>query len=285
MTKQVFRYVRPDSLTDALDALAEGKKNVCVLAGGQSLVPRLTQQHFDVSSVIDINYLPDLSHIEIRGDILHVGALCRHADLERSQLLKDHNAWSVISEAASRIGMYAIRTRGTIGGSLAYAHPAAELPLVAVALGAQIQLRSMRGYREITSRDFFLDGYITALDADELITGIRFPAPHSDALSAFVEIAPRQIGWAEAAACGVIRLEDELVADIVLVVAAATTRPMRLPETEQFLNGKALRAHLIAEAGNLARAEAERLGLSDTRRRILVRSTIIRILEKIGERR
>ena len=168
-----FTYACPSSVDEALSLLALGGEDAKLLAGGQSLVPLLNLRMAQVSSLIDLNRLADLSFIRRENGMLCVGALTRHRQIEVSD--EARTAHPLVSRAAAEVGHLAIRNRGTIGGSLVHADPAAEWPLVAVALGAQLILRSQSGARTIAARDFYLAPLTTTIEPHELLCEVRFP--------------------------------------------------------------------------------------------------------------
>ncbi|MFC3678361.1 FAD binding domain-containing protein [Ferrovibrio xuzhouensis] len=173
MKPAAFQYVAPTSLALALAALSDYGDWARLIAGGQSLVPMMNMRLAQPAVLIDLNRLPELDGIERTGDGLVIGATVRHHDLATSSLVRD--LCPVLAVAAASIGHYAIRQRGTIGGSLAHADPAAQLPLVAVLLDAEVEVASATGRRRVAARDFFQGIMTTALAADELITAVRLP--------------------------------------------------------------------------------------------------------------
>src|SRR5262245_58412625 len=156
-----FEYHRPTSLADTFDLLARYGDEGRILAGGQSLVPALNLRLATPRAIIDINRVPDLDGIRVTADGLVIGALVRQDALERSALVREHVP--LIAAALPHVGHAAIRARGTVGGSLALADPAAELPACAVALSAIIRAASRAGLRDIRAADFFQGVYTTAL--------------------------------------------------------------------------------------------------------------------------
>ena len=200
-----FSYEAPATLAAALASLAARREDAKIIAGGQSLAPMMNMRLAQPGHLIDINGLGDLAGIKVEGDRLVVGALVRHADLARHPLVRTH--CGMLAHAANTIGHYAIRQRGTLGGSLAHADPAAQLPLVAVALDAEVDVASARGRRTIAASRFFLSIFTTALAPDELVVGARFPVA-----------APNE-GWG-------FRLFNRRAGDFALASVAATlTRP------------------------------------------------------------
>lgn len=169
-----FSYHRPHTLGEALDLLTAHGDSAKIIAGGQSLVPVMNMRLATPAELIDLNDLPALAGIGDKGNFVEVGALTRHYQLAESELVR--RRCPLLAQAAETIGHYAIRQRGTIGGSLAHADPTAQLPLVAVTLNAEIDIASSRGQRTVSAADFFLSVMTTALAPDEVVVAIRFPA-------------------------------------------------------------------------------------------------------------
>lgn len=166
-----FEYVRPSSVDDVLAALAEADGEGKILAGGQSLVPVMALRMARPAVLVDVNRVEGLSELDRTGDTVHVGALVRH------QALAAQTLHPLLAEAARHIGHTAIRTRGTAGGSIAHADPAAELPVVAVATGATVTVAGANGDRWVAAEELFAGPLTTTLDPDEMVTGIDFPVP------------------------------------------------------------------------------------------------------------
>ncbi len=189
MKPAAFEYDRPDSVEHALALLAEHADDVKVLAGGQSLMPMLNFRLARPGRLVDINGLGALASVRRADGVLHVGALTRQAMLERSDTVRTH--WPLLHEALSFVAHPQIRNRGTIGGSVAHADPAAELPVALTALDASVTVASRRGSRSIAIRDLYVTHLTTCLEADELLTEIIVPPVSPAAGSAFVEYARR----------------------------------------------------------------------------------------------
>lgn len=165
-----FRYHRPTSLADALALLSENAK---VIAGGQSLAPMMNMRLVSPAELVDLNGIAGMDSITEQQGFVEIGALARHHAVANSKVIKAH--CPLLAEAAGTIGHYAIRSRGTLGGSLAHADPAAQLPLVAVTLGADIVVHGPGGERRIPAKEFFVSMMTTALTSDEIIVAARFP--------------------------------------------------------------------------------------------------------------
>jgi carbon-monoxide dehydrogenase medium subunit len=195
-----FDYVAPATLEEALDALARGGDDAKILAGGQSLVPMLNMRLARPRLVIDLNGVRGLDALRAEGDRLVVGALVRQRALERWAAARS----PLLAEALRAIGHLAIRTRGTVAGSIAHADPAAELPAVLLACDGVVVARSVRGERVIPAADFFLGPLTTALAGDEIVTEARFALPGAGAGWGFAEVARRHGDFALAGAVAVV---------------------------------------------------------------------------------
>lgn len=189
MKPAAFDYFAPTSLAEALDLLGRHGPDAKLLAGGQSFVPMANFRVLRPQVVIDLNRIEALSYIAERDGGLAIGAMTRHRTIERSGLVR--RLCPLMAEAVPLIGHAAIRNRGTIGGSLSHADPAAEWPVVAVALGATLVARSPRGERFIPASDFFVALLATALAADEILVEIRFPIAPERVGAAFLEVNRR----------------------------------------------------------------------------------------------
>jgi carbon-monoxide dehydrogenase medium subunit len=196
-----FTYEAPATIEGVLLSLAARGDDAKLIAGGQSLAPMLNMRLARPEHLIDINGLKELGEIRFDGDRLSIGAMVRHAALARNELVRRH--CPMLAHAAQTIGHYAIRQRGTIGGSLAHADPAAQLPLAALVLDAEIEIRSAAGRRTVPARDFFVSIFTTVLHPDELIVAIHVPVAK-----------PRQ-GWG-------YRLFNRRAGDFAIVSVAAT---------------------------------------------------------------
>lgn len=200
-----FAYTAVHSLDEALDALATHGRDAKVLAGGQSLIPALNFRLATPAVLVDLNPVRELAFVEANGT-LRIGAMTRQRTLERHPLIAQ--AAPLITAAMPYVAHPQIRTRGTIGGSLAHCDPAAELPAVCLALDATLVARSQRGERTIPARDFFFGLFMTALEPDELLTEIRIPPMTPDTRYAFREVARRHGDFALAGVALTLRLDD-----------------------------------------------------------------------------
>jgi carbon-monoxide dehydrogenase medium subunit len=197
-----FEYRAPASLSEAVEALAEADGDAKILAGGQSLIPILALRLSAFDRLVDLGRVDGLREVQRVDGEVRVGAMTSQADAERDATVRSDVP--LLAHALPFIGHFQIRNRGTVGGSIAHADPAAELPAVAVALDAVIEVAGPDGTRECAARDFFLGTFITDLGDAEIVTGIRFPAWASGAGFAIDEVARRHGDFAiVGAACGV----------------------------------------------------------------------------------
>jgi carbon-monoxide dehydrogenase medium subunit len=191
-----FDYVRVKSLPEAVIALARHGADAKIIAGGQSLVPLLNMRMASPAILVDIGALTELKGISLAGGWLRIGALVRQAEAERSAEIAQHAP--LIAKALPHIGHVAIRNRGTIGGSIALADPAAELPACLLALDGEVEIEGAKGARTVKADDFFKDLYETALGPGDVLTAIRIPAAAQNTRVGFAELARRHGDFAMA---------------------------------------------------------------------------------------
>lgn len=241
-----FGYLAPRRRLGALEALSEYGVEAKVLAGGQSLVPLLAMRLASPAVLVDLNRIKDLAFIRPFGEGLTIGAMTRQRVVETHRRVV--RRIPLLAEAVRCIGHPQIRARGTIGGSLAHADPASELPAAAAALGAHFVLASVRGERVLNSDQFFAGYLTTALEPDELLTEVRLPALPPDAGWAFLEIARRHGDFALAGVAAVLRLDgDGRCTEARLVFTGVGPGPVRVPEAEQALLGQQIARSTVAE--------------------------------------
>ena len=221
-----FEYHAPGSLPEALDLLARLGPDAKVLAGGQSLVPLLNLRLARPAHLVDINNLAELGEIQPLDGGLKIGAMVRQRAAERSDLVRER--CPLMAEALPFIGHPQIRNRGTVGGSLAHADPASELPAVAAALDADLVVQSVRGERVLKPEDFFVSFLTTSLEPDELLVELRVPAWPSGAGWAYLEISRRHGDFAMVGVASIVRLAaDGSVAEARLAYTGAGGAPIR----------------------------------------------------------
>ena len=236
MKPPVFEYHRPESLNEAL-ALLGAHPDAKPLAGGQSLIPAMNFRLAAPGRLIDLNALDELAGIDETAEGgLRIGAMTRHCAVELSAAVAARAP--LLAAAMPFIAHRQIRNRGTIGGSLAHADPAAELPAVMVALAARLVLASTRGERVVPAAEFFTGLFATALEEGELIRAIEIPAPPPRSGSAFLELARRHGDYALVGVTAVVTLDSERrVADARIVLFSVGEGPVRAARAEAALAG------------------------------------------------
>jgi len=222
MKARNFRYIRPASLDQAYRILAENDGDAVPLAGGQSLLVTLNMRLSAPKLLVDISDLKELAGESYADGTVRLGALTLHRELLGSELVKKHVP--LLVRAASHIGHVAIRNRGTLGGSLAYADPAAELPACAVALGATLVLGSLNGERAVKAEDFFKGLFETDLRPDELIVAVEFPVVQAGTAIGFAELGRRHGDFALAGLAAVATIERERIRDARLAYFGCVDR-------------------------------------------------------------
>lgn len=242
-----FGYLRATTLEDVWRAQTEHGEDARVIAGGQTLLATLAFRLSEPKLLVDITRVTSLRGIAESGDVLRIGALTRHAEIGRDQLVARHAP--LLAEAVPFIAHPAIRNRGTIGGSLAYADPAAELPACAVALDATLVLASSGGERRVRARDFFTGLLQTALGPGELIAAVEVPAARPSTRSAIVEVARRSGDYAMAGLAACLDLDGRgRVAAPRLVYFGVGSGPVLAARAGAALQGRVLGAEAIAAA-------------------------------------
>lgn len=237
-----FDYVAPRSLEAALALLDDESRP---LAGGQSLVPMLNFRIAQPARLVDLNGIGELDYLRCADGALRIGALTRQAALERSELVE--LGWPLLVDAVRLVGHPAIRSRGTVGGSVAHADPAAELPVALAALDARFHLRSVRGARSLSPSDFFLGPLTTVLEPDELLVEIEVPALPEGTRAAFVEQARTHGDFAIAGAAVV--LAPGRGAAIALLGGGATVTRASAAERAVLAGASPLEAARLAVVG------------------------------------
>jgi carbon-monoxide dehydrogenase medium subunit len=255
MKPAAFDYFAADSLEAALAVLSAAGGDGKILAGGQSLVPMLNFRLVRPSILVDINRIPGLAYVEATDTAIKVGALTRHRTLEASPVIKAE--LPVLTAAMQHVAHLAIRNRGTIGGSLSHADPAAELPMMARLLDARIGIHSPRGRRVADARDFFVASLVTSLEEDEIVTDVEFPRLAAGAGWAFEEIARRAGDFAIAAVAVTISIAEGKCADVRIGMMGVGETPMRAEEAESLLSGEELSDALLEAAVESLRSAIE----------------------------
>jgi CO/xanthine dehydrogenase FAD-binding subunit len=249
-----FDYVRPASLVEACELLA-GDEDARVIAGGQTLVPMLAMRLARPAKLIDILRLPELAGIREEKGAVVVGATTRQAQAERDPVIRA--SVPMLARVLPWVGHPPTRNRGTVGGSIANGDPSAEIPLVAVTLGAEIMLEAKAGPTSMAAEDFFIGPMVTSIEQGQCVRAVRFPVwPHRRIGTGFFEVSSRRSDFAFVAAAAQIALDEEgRCLDIALGLGGVADRPLRLDMSS--LLGTTLDAALAADAINAACADLE----------------------------
>jgi CO/xanthine dehydrogenase FAD-binding subunit len=284
-----FEYERPESLGEAVGLLAEHGEEAKLLAGGQSLVPLLALRLASPSVLIDLNGVRELDHLRLEGDRLAIGAMTRHRDVEEMAELRTR--CPMLVEGVSLIGHVTIRNRGTVGGSLAHADPAAEWPSLVLALEGEIDATGPEGVRTIPAEEFFETYFTTALAPDEIVSEVRLRIPESPRVgSCFLELARRHGDFALAGVGALLELDSSgSITDARVTLIGVRDRAVRSSGAESVLVGARPDAEVFAEAAEAIDPEIEPVsdihGTSEYRRhlaKVLVRRALALATERAG---
>ncbi|HEY6584363.1 MAG TPA: xanthine dehydrogenase family protein subunit M [Gaiellaceae bacterium] len=248
-TPAPFEYERATSVDGAIATLQRLGPDARVIAGGHSLLPMMKLRLAQPKHLVDINDLNELSYIRAQNGEIWIGALTRHVDLLRSELLAEH--FPVFRDAEEVIADPVVRNRGTIGGSLCQADAAEDLSAVCSAVKAKVVIRGADGERVVSMNDFHVGPYMTAVGDGELLTEVRIPV-RSGGSSAHEKVERRAGDWAIAAASAAVWIEDGAIADVGIALSSVGLTTIHLTRAEEQLRGKGPTAELFAEAGEIA---------------------------------
>lgn len=259
MFPAAFEYHRPASLQEAISLLQQSGGEAKVLAGGHSLLPLLKLRLAEPQALIDIGRVPGLAGIRRDGGTLVIGALTTHAEVAESSEIKA--AAPLLAEAANVIGDLQVRNRGTIGGSLAHADPAGDLPAPILALDAQIKAVGPGGERTIAAGDFFVDMLTSALSEDEILTEVRVPTLASGTGSAYLKMDHPASHYALCGVAAVVRLgASGTVDDVRVAVTGVGPKAYRATAVESALRGQPASEDAVATAAQHAADGVDALG-------------------------
>jgi aerobic carbon-monoxide dehydrogenase medium subunit len=265
-----FKYEAPATVAEATLLLAEHQDEASLLAGGQSLIPLLAMRLAHPAVLIDINGVDELSGVSVTGGRVAIGALTREYVAEESATVAE--TVPLLTAALPLIGHEAIRSRGTLGGSLAHADPAAELPAVARALDAEFVVRSESGERVIPAAEWFQGYLTTARRPDEILVEVRFPVAEPGTGVAFQEVSRRHGDFAMVGLAASLTVTDGTITDARLAFSGVADVPVRAAEAESLLVGQQPSAELFAEAARQSAAAldppADLHGSSDYRKKV-----------------
>lgn len=246
-----FEYHAPDSIEQALNLMSQYTGDAKILAGGQSLVPAMNFRIVQPSVLIDLNRAAGLSYVREEDSALRIGAMTRERELEFNPLISN---WApLLAEAAPSIAHPQIRNRGTIGGSIVNADPAAELPVLMVALSARLKTKNISGERWVDAQDFFMGMFTTALEPDEILVEIELPASPPRTGWSFMEVAPRAGDYALMGVAALVTLDQNGKCEQArLVYLNAGEGPVEAKEAEKSLIGESLSDRLIESVASKA---------------------------------
>jgi carbon-monoxide dehydrogenase medium subunit len=278
-----FDYVRATSLSQAIGLLQDNPDGTKLLAGGHTLIPTLKLRLASPGLLIDIGRIDELKGIEVAEQI-RIGALTTHAELLESESLR--KALPIFHQTADLIADPQVRSRGTIGGSLANADPAADWPAVVIALKAELELAGPNGRRRVAAKDFFVDIMTTALDPDEVLVAIHIPQPRPGAQFRYRKIRHPASGYAVVGVAVALCLQDGIVSDASIGITGATGRAFAADAASAHLIGKTLSRPNIEETALMASEQAECLSdhyASAEYRKHLVKTETFRALLELSE--
>ena len=246
-----FEYYAPDTIEQALDLMSQYAGDAKILAGGQSLVPAMNFRIVQPSVLIDLNQVAELGYIHQDENVLRIGAMTRERQLEFNPLI---SSWApLLVEAAPHIAHPQIRNRGTIGGSIVNADPAAELPVLMLALSARLKAKSISGERWVDAQDFFMGMFTTALEPDEILVEIELPASPPRTGWSFMEVAPRAGDYALMGIAALVTLDQNGKCDHAkLVYLNAGEGPVEAKESQKLLMGESVSDRLIESTASKA---------------------------------
>jgi aerobic carbon-monoxide dehydrogenase medium subunit len=245
MKASAFAYARATDVVNALELLAEHGDKAKLLSGGQSLMPAMNLRLISPELIVDISEIAELRGIAVNGSVLAIGALTRHVDVMRSPDIAAHAP--LLAQAVAHVAHPAIRNRGTIGGSLAHADPAAELPACMLALNATIIVRGPGGERRIAAKDFFTGIYETALTPQDLLISVELPLAPKNSAHFFCEFARRHGDYAIVGLAAQAIVEAGAFGDLRLALFAVGDRPV-LAKAAMMLVGVEVTPELLSEA-------------------------------------
>ena len=250
-----FEYHRPDTLEEALALLDQHGDEAKVLAGGMSLIPLMKLRFASPGHLVDVNPVAELAGIEEADGSLRIGAMTRHRDIVDSDLIKA--GYPALATAAPLVADPIVRNRGTIGGSLCHADPAGDFGSVLLALGAQMAVRSSSGERTVAIDDFLVDTFTTALEPNELLTGIRVPQAGPRSGGTYLKLERKVGDFATVGVAVQLQMDDGHIGRAGIGLTAVGSKNVRAAEAESALAGAEPTDEAFAEAGRLAAQAAQ----------------------------
>lgn len=246
MKPAAFDYVRAESVEHAVDVLAQTGSDGKIIAGGQSLMPMMNFRLVKPSMLVDINRIPGLDKVELRGSRISIGALVRHRMTASDPVIAENIP--ILHFAMKHVAHLTVRNRGTFCGSLCHADPAAEMPMMAQLLNARISIVSKAGQRNLDAREFFVGSLVTALEPDDLVTGVEIDTLPRGTGWGFEEFARRHGDYALAAVAVTMSRRDDLASDVRIAVMGVGEMAMRVGQVEALVEGQCLNGKLLDRA-------------------------------------
>jgi carbon-monoxide dehydrogenase medium subunit len=251
MKPAAFDYVRADSVGHAVEALAQARSEAKIIAGGQSLMPMMNFRLVKPSVLVDINRIPDLDTVEVRGDRVRIGALVRHRMTASDPVIRQE--LPVVHEAMKNVAHMTVRNRGTFCGSVCHADPAAEMPMMTLLLDGVIHIVSPRGERTLEAQEFLAAALSPPLDPDEMVVGIELKRLLRGTGWAFEEFARRHGDYALASVAATVERRGGLASNVRVALMGVADMSSRLPEVEAVLEGSDMSPAAIDEAVGVLR--------------------------------
>jgi CO/xanthine dehydrogenase FAD-binding subunit len=280
-----FKYVAARTVDEAIRHLGSHGEGAKVLAGGQSLTPMLNFRLLHPEVLVDINRVKELDFLSEKDGRLSIGALTRHRTVASSKLISEK--WPVLSAAAAEVAHPAIRNRGTFGGSVAHADPAAEFPMITMLLDAEMKIASAGGAKTIKAQDFFVSYLTTALQDGEILTEIQIPPLSAQTGWGFEELSRRPGDFAIAAAAATLTMKGKKCIEARICMAGVGATPLRAPAAEAMLKDKELSGDVLEKAAHQASEETDPsndLHASANFRRHVAGVLVRRVLENAAQR-
>jgi carbon-monoxide dehydrogenase medium subunit len=249
-----FEYFAPKSINEALKLLDKHNDDCKILSGGHSLIPVLKLRLASPAVIVDIGRIKELKQIKIEKDMIRIGANTTHAEIAGSAELMQN--CPLLVETAAQIGDQQVRNRGTIGGSLTHADPAADWPAAILALNGEIVARSSKGERVIKASDFFVDIMTSAVGPQEIVTEVRIPKPAQPKAAVYLKVPQSASGFAVVGVAAQLKLKDGKCEDVSIGVTGLAPKAFRAKSVEDALRGKALDEATISAAAAQADADA-----------------------------
>ncbi|MCI0338217.1 MAG: xanthine dehydrogenase family protein subunit M [Acidobacteria bacterium] len=249
-----FEYFAPTSIDEAVKLLEKHGDDCKILSGGHSLIPALKLRLAAPAVVLDIGRIKELKQIKIDGNTIRIGANATHSEIANSAELKQH--CPLLGETAAQIGDQQVRNRGTLGGSLTHADPAADWPAAMLALNAEIVVRSGKGERVIKAADFFVDIMTSAVQPHEIVTEIRVPKPAQPNAAVYLKVPQSASGYAVVGVAAQLKINNGQCEDVSIGVTGLAPKAFRAKSVEDALRGKALDEGTVSAATAKADADA-----------------------------